>query len=90
MIRKQPADSPRKPSQVLKRSIVITGNKTSVHLEDAFWSAFKEIAATRKIRLSDLVSTIDNERKHGNLSSAIRLFILEYYRGLVSNLPVRR
>ena len=82
MIRKQPADSPRKPSQVLKRSIVIAGNKTSVHLEDAFWSAFKEIAATRKIRLSDLVSTIDNERKHGNLSSAIRLFVLDHYRHL--------
>ena len=89
MIRKQPADSPRKPSQVLKRSINIAGHKTSVSLEDAFWGALREIAATRKIRLSDLVSTIDNERQHGNLSSAIRLFILEYYRGLVSNLPVR-
>ena len=90
MTSKQPADSPRKPSQVLKRSIVIAGNKTSVHLEDTFWSAFKEIAATRKIRLSDLVSTIDNERQHGNLSSTIRLFVLEYYRGLASHHPARR
>ena len=79
---KQPADSPRKPSQVLKRSIKIAGHKTSLTLEDAFWSAFKEIAATRKIPLSDLVSTIDNERKHGNLSSAIRLFVLDHYRRL--------
>ena len=82
MTPKQPADSPRKPSQVLKRSINIAGHRTSVHLEDAFWSAFKEIAATRKIPLSDLVSTIDNERKHGNLSSAIRLFVLDHYRHL--------
>jgi predicted DNA-binding ribbon-helix-helix protein len=76
------ADSPRKPSQVLKRSIVITGHKTSVSLEDAFWSALKKIAATRKIPLSDLVSTIGNERKHGNLSSEIRLFVLDHYRRL--------
>jgi predicted DNA-binding ribbon-helix-helix protein len=87
---KQPADSPRKPSQVLKRSINIAGHKTSASLEDAFWSALKEIAATRKISLSDLVSTIDNERQHGNLSSTIRLFVLEYYRGLASPLPARR
>jgi len=49
-----------------------------------------KIAATQKIPLSDLVSTIDNERQHGNLSSAIRLFVLEYYRGLVSNPPARQ
>ena len=72
MTPKQPADSPRKPSQVLKRSILIAGHKTSVTLEDAFWSAFKEIAATRRIRLSDLVSTIDNERQHGNRILAFR------------------
>ena len=77
--RKQPADPPWKPSQVIKRSVNFSGHKTSVSLEDAFWSAFREIAATRKIPLSDLVSTIDNERKHGNLSSAIRLFVLDHY-----------
>ena len=79
---KQRADSSGKPSQLLKRSIVITGHKTSVSLEDAFWSALKKISATRKIPLSDLVSTIANERKHGNLSSAIRLFVLDHYRRL--------
>jgi predicted DNA-binding ribbon-helix-helix protein len=79
---KQRADSSGKPSQLLKRSIVITGHKTSVSLEDAFWSALKKIAATQKIPLSDLVSTIANERKHGNLSSAIRLFVLDHYRRL--------
>ncbi len=67
-------------SQVVKRSIVIAGHKTSVSLEDAFWKALKEIAGNRHVTLSDLVSTIDSERQHGNLSSAIRLFVLDHYR----------
>ena len=67
-------------SPVVKRSIVIAGHKTSVSLEDAFWKALKEIASARHITLSDLVSTIDSERRHGNLSSAIRLFVLDHYR----------
>ena len=78
-------------SPVVKRSIVIAGHKTSVSLEDAFWKGLKEIAATRNIPLSDLVSTIDNERQHGNLSSAIRLFVLDYYRAQAgaSDMPSR-
>jgi predicted DNA-binding ribbon-helix-helix protein len=67
-------------SQVAKRSIVVAGHKTSVSLEDAFWKGLKEIAGRRDITLSDLVAVIDSERHHGNLSSAIRLFVLEYYR----------
>jgi predicted DNA-binding ribbon-helix-helix protein len=67
-------------SPVVKRSIVIAGHKTSVSLEDAFWKGLKEIAAGRGVTLSDLVSTIDTERRHGNLSSGIRLFVLDYYR----------
>jgi len=67
-------------SPVIKRSIVIAGHKTSVSLEDAFWRGLKEIADSREMTLSDLVSTIDSERSHGNLSSAIRLFVLHYYR----------
>lgn len=67
-------------SPVVKRSIVIAGHKTSVSLEDAFWTGLKEIAGGRDVTLSDLVSTIDTDRRHGNLSSAIRLFILDYYR----------
>jgi predicted DNA-binding ribbon-helix-helix protein len=79
---KHPAGPPRKPSQVLKRTTYIGRHKTSVSLEDAFWSALKKIAATQKIPLSDLVSTIANERKPDNLSSAIRLFVLDHYRRL--------
>lgn len=68
-------------SPVVKRSIVIAGHKTSVSLEDAFWEALKEIAASRRLTLSDLVATIDSSRTQGNLSSAIRLFVLDHYRG---------
>ena len=67
-------------SPVIKRSIVIAGHKTSVSLEDAFWKGLKEIADDRDVTLSDLVSSIDTDRQHGNLSSAIRLFVLDHYR----------
>lgn len=67
-------------SPVVKRSIVIAGHKTSVSLEDEFWSGLKEIATNRNMTLSDMVSTIDSVRQHGNLSSAIRLFVLDHYR----------
>jgi predicted DNA-binding ribbon-helix-helix protein len=67
-------------SPVVKRSIVIEGHKTSVSLEDAFWQGLKQIAAARGMTLSDLVAAIDRERKQGNLSSAIRLYVLDYYR----------
>ncbi|MBX6427208.1 MAG: ribbon-helix-helix domain-containing protein [Variibacter sp.] len=68
-------------SPVVKRSIVIAGHKTSVSLEDAFWTGLKDIANSRGVTLSELVASIDNARQHGNLSSAIRLFVLNYYRG---------
>jgi predicted DNA-binding ribbon-helix-helix protein len=66
-------------SPVVKRSIVIAGHKTSISLEDAFWKALKDIAIARRATLSDLVASIDAERQHGNLSSAIRLFVLDHY-----------
>jgi predicted DNA-binding ribbon-helix-helix protein len=69
-------------SPVVKRSIVIAGHKTSVSLEDAFWKGLKDIAGERDMTLSDLVASIDTDRRHGNLSSAIRLFVLDHYRGL--------
>jgi predicted DNA-binding ribbon-helix-helix protein len=67
-------------SPVVKRSIIVAGHKTSVSLEDAFWKALKEIAGDRSLTLSDLVSEIDTGRREGNLSSAIRLFVLDHYR----------
>ena len=67
-------------SSVAKRSIVIDGHKASVSLEDAFWNDLKEIAHTQRTTLSELVAHIDGARKQSNLSSAIRLFVLEYFR----------
>ena len=69
-----------KKSRIVKRSIVIAGHKSSISLEDDFWRAVKEIAARRNMRLSELVTSIDSERAHTNLSSAIRLFVLNFFR----------
>ncbi len=71
-------------SRVVKRSIVVAGHKTSVSLEDAFWQALKEIAGEQRMTLSDIVASIDSDRRHGNLSSALRLFVLDHYRALSS------
>src|SRR5258708_32145779 len=72
-------------SLVVKRCIVIASHKTSVSLEDAFWEGLKEIARARSVTLSDLVAAIDSERRHGNLSSAIRLFVLDFYRNQLAD-----
>jgi predicted DNA-binding ribbon-helix-helix protein len=69
-----------KKSLVSKRSIVIAGHKTSVSLEHPFWNSLKEIAAERGMTIKELVAAIDADREHGNLSSAIRLFVLGVYR----------
>jgi predicted DNA-binding ribbon-helix-helix protein len=78
-----------KKSLVIKRSIVIAGHKTSVAVEDAFWNALHGIARERHETLSHLVSSIDADRKHSNLSSAIRLYVLEFYRDALDH-PSRK
>jgi predicted DNA-binding ribbon-helix-helix protein len=80
----------RMKSLVIKRSIVVSGHRTSVSLEDAFWNALKEIAKARNVTLSNLVAAIDSERQHENLSSAIRLFVLGVYRKQLSDLKEGR
>jgi predicted DNA-binding ribbon-helix-helix protein len=67
-------------SLVVKRSIVIDKHKTSVSLEEAFWSDLKKIARAQEATVSKLVTQIDGARQQGNLSSAIRLFVLEHIR----------
>ena len=67
-------------SPVVKRSIVVGGHKTSVSLEEGFWIGMKEICALRTMTLSELVGGIDTNRQQGNLSSAIRLFVLDHYK----------
>ena len=79
-------------SPVVKRSIVVAGHKTSVSLEDAFWKGLKEIATGRDLTLSELVGEIDSVRAQGNLSSTLRLFVLDHYRTQITgesgtNLP---
>lgn len=70
-------------SAVIKRSIIISGHQTSVSLEDEFWHCLKQIGRGRKTTLSDLIGGIDTRRSHGNLSSAIRVFVLDYFRAQV-------
>jgi predicted DNA-binding ribbon-helix-helix protein len=67
-------------SPISKRSIIIAGHKTSVSLEDEFWNSLKEIAHERGMTVAALVAAIDGDRQHANLSSAIRLFVLGFYR----------
>jgi predicted DNA-binding ribbon-helix-helix protein len=79
-LRGQAMKSPKRTrSLVVKRSIVIAGHKTSVSLENDFWEALREIANKRRIFVQDLVASIKAERRKGNLSSAIRLFVLDHY-----------
>ncbi|MDJ1158585.1 ribbon-helix-helix domain-containing protein [Chelatococcus sp. SYSU_G07232] len=65
---------------IAKRSVVVAGHRTSVSLEEPFWEALKSIAAERKQSLAEVVASIDSAREGNNLSSAIRLTVLEHYR----------
>jgi len=65
---------------VHKRSILINGRKTSVSLEDAFWEGLREAAQLNDESVSTLASRIDTTRDQSNLSSAIRVFVLDHYR----------
>jgi predicted DNA-binding ribbon-helix-helix protein len=66
-------------SSVVKRTVVIAGHKTSVSLEDAFWEGLREIAKVQRKTLTGLLTSIDTQREQGNLSSALRLFVLAHY-----------
>ncbi len=76
-------------SRIIKRSIIRNGYKSSVSLEDQFWDCLREIAKSKMLTVSKLVEEIDQRRNGDNLSSAIRLFVLEYYQNLFS-LDARR
>lgn len=62
-----------------KRSVVIAGHRTSVSIETPFWGALKDLAGLRGISLNRLITEID-ESRHENLSSAIRVYVLERFR----------
>ena len=67
-------------SPVLKRSVVLSGRKTSISLEEPFWQALREIARERGITTAALLISIASKRVEGNLSSAVRVFVLEHFR----------
>lgn len=74
------SQKPKFKSSINKRSVVIDARKSSVSIEDPFWSGLKEIARARKLPLTELINQIDRARTTGNLSSTLRLFVLEHYR----------
>ncbi len=67
-------------SRLVRRSVIVAGQKISFELEEAFWRGLKEMAAWRDMTLPDLVASIDNGTSSENLPSAIRLFVLNFYR----------
>ena len=67
-------------SAVIKRSVIVGRRRTSISLEDAFWNHLREIAREKGWTVSNLIAEIDGGRQCGNLSSAIRLFVLEHFR----------
>lgn len=67
---------PHDPARLAKRSILVAGHHTSLTLEDVFWDALKTIAARRRVSINALVTEIDAGRT-GNLSSAVRVFVLQ-------------
>ena len=71
-------------SRIIKRSIIRNGHKSSVSLEDQFWVCLREIAKSKMLTTRKLVEEIDHNRNSHNLSSAIRLFVLEYYQNVFS------
>ncbi len=80
MIRTDEPTAAIKEYAVVKRSVVVGGHKTSVSLEDAFWKGLKDIAIRRGMTLSTQIDAIDRNRRTNNLSSAIRLYVLEHFR----------
>jgi predicted DNA-binding ribbon-helix-helix protein len=66
-------------SSIAKRTVTLNGRRSSISLEQAFWDGLKEIAVRRGVSVSKLVTGINFERQHANLSSAVRLFVLGHY-----------
>jgi predicted DNA-binding ribbon-helix-helix protein len=75
-------------STVKKRSIAIGGHKTSVSLEDYFWTSLKQIARERTSTVSELIEVLDAAREVGSLSSTIRVFVLDHYRNNVTSMAL--
>ena len=70
-------DDKRDKTALRKRSVLISGHQTSISIEDAFWSELKSIRKQKNKSLNQIIGEVD-ERRSGNLSSALRVFILNY------------
>jgi len=64
----------------IKRSFSIGGHRTSISLEPPFWNALRDVAASERIPLARLIATIDQNRGDAGLSSAVRIWLLSYFR----------
>lgn len=73
------ADSSKPGERIRKRSVKIAGHSTSLSLEGVFWDALKQVAAARGLSLNAMIEEIDRGRG-SNLSSAVRVFLLNHYR----------
>jgi predicted DNA-binding ribbon-helix-helix protein len=67
-------------SAVIKRSVVVNGHKTSVSLENEFWDALRQVAKQSNVSVARLLVEIERSRTTINLSSAIRIFLLNHFR----------
>ena len=77
----RPRPAPAMSGRPVKRSLTLRGHRTSVSLEDEFWTAFRHIAADRSLPVNVLAAEIDAARDPGTgLASAIRVFVLDHYR----------
>jgi predicted DNA-binding ribbon-helix-helix protein len=66
-------------SRVVKRSVRIGAHNTSFTVEEEFWRGLKEISLVKQLPLANLLADIDSNREHSDFSSAVRLFVLDYY-----------
>lgn len=66
--------------RIVKRSVLVAGHATSVSVEEPFWDGLKRMAQDRGTSINALIAVIDDERRTANLSSAIRLAVLDHYR----------
>jgi len=72
-------------SRPVKRSFSIAGHRTSISLEAPFWTALKDAAAREAVSVAQLVARIDGHRNGANLSSAVRVWLLAYYRAQIGD-----
>jgi predicted DNA-binding ribbon-helix-helix protein len=89
MERISPSGFARSKSAIVRRYVVINGRNSSVCLESPFWDALEEIADSRGTTRATIVSTIESEGRPRNLSSAIRVFVLDHYRSKIDGLATK-